>query len=293
MKKVNFEYVIANPAGNMTAFIIHPVDPRLRVPYGKGIMDALKDKAVIEQVGFITPSYEGKALRMDMMGNEFCGNATRSYGYYIAKSEGLKGKQEVEVYVSGHKGPLYVNVDMDNETAEVAMPRAQKIAIVEINGVDYKAVIFEGIVHVVIEGKEDKDIVDTILKEIQTIYDSEAYGVIFYDKETSDMVPYVYVKEADTLFREGSCASGTAAVGTVVTRDFDGDELKLSLNEPSGVLEIRAARDEDGEFTIYIGGKVTVTEKEEIMFDVEDEAYSFVKEAKDKVAEQYISEKNN
>lgn len=293
MKKVNFEYVVADAAGNMTAFIIHPVDPRLRVAYGKGIMESLKDKYTIEQVGFITPSYDGYALRMDMMGNEFCGNATRSYGYYIAKSQGLKGKNEVEVYVSGHKGPLYVNVDMDNETAEVAMPRARKIAIVEINGVDYKAVVFDGIVHVVVEGREDEKLAHTLLEEIQTVYESEAYGVVFFDDVTSVMVPYVYVKDADTLFREGSCASGTAAVGTVVTREFDGNDLKLELHEPSGDLQIHAVRDDDNEFTINIGGKVSVTEKEEIIFDVPNEAYSFVKEAKDKISEQYIKEKNN
>lgn len=282
MKKVNLDFIVSNAAGNITGFVVYPVDPRLRVAYGKKLMEELKDEYNIEQVGFIAPSYEDKPLRMDMMGGEFCGNATRSYGYYCALCDGLEGKKEVEVYVSGHKGPLYVNVDMDKKTAEVEMPRAQKIAVVEIDGVDYKVVVFEGIAHVIVEAEEDEALAKKILKEIQTIYDNEAYGVIFFDRENLSIVPYVYVKEADTLFREGSCGSGTAAIATLLTRNIDDDELKFVLKQPMGEIEVRTARDKDGEFTVYVGGAVDLTEKEQIMFEVEDKAFAFVKEAKEK-----------
>lgn len=284
MKKVNLDFIVSDASGNITAFVVYPVDPRLRVAYGKKLMEELKDEYNVEQVGFIAPSFEDQPLRLDMMGGEFCGNASRAYGYYCAQCAGIEGEKEVEVYVSGHQGPLYVNVDMQNKKAEIEMPRAKKLSIVEINGIDYNAVIFEGIAHLIVEGEEDEELAKELIKELQTIYDEEAYGVLFLDKEKSEMVPYVFVKEAETLVREGSCGSGSAAVATLLTRNFDGDLFEMNLKQPQGTLEIKAQRESDGEFIIYIGGDVDVTEKEQITFEVADEAYAFVKKAKDDLA---------
>lgn len=284
MKKVNLDFVVSKASGNVTAFVVYPVDPRLRVAYGKQLMEELKKEFNVEQVGFIAPSFEDKPLRLDMMGGEFCGNATRSYGYYCAQCEGVEGKKEMEVYVSGHQGPLYVNVDLDKKTAEVEMPRAKKLSVVEINGTDYNAVVFDGIAHVVVEQEEDEKLAKEIIKELQTIYETEAYGVLFFNKEKEEMVPYVYVKEADTFVREGSCGSGTAAIATLLTRNFDGDLFEMSLKQPDGVIDVRAEREKDGEFIIYIGGEIEITEKEQIIFEVPDEAFAFVKKAKDEQA---------
>lgn len=292
MKKVNLDFVVSDASGNVTAFVVYPVDPRLRVAYGKQLMNVLKDEYNVEQVGFIAPSYEEKPLRLDMMGGEFCGNATRSYAYYCAQCDGLEGEKEVEVYVSGHKGPVYAKVNMDKKTSEIEMPRAQKIAIVEIDGVDYKVVVFEGIAHLIVEQEEDEELAKRLIEELKTIYDVEAYGVMFLNKEKMEMVPYVYVKEADTFVREGSCGSGTTAVATLLTRGIEEDKLEFVLKQPNGEIQVTAKRDTDNEFTISIGGAVEITEKEQIMFDIDDEAFSFVKEAKDKVAEEYAKEKD-
>lgn len=275
MRKIKLDYIVADAAGNITGFIIYPADPRLRVPYGIKMMEELKEYN-IEQVGFISPSFEGKPLRMDMMGGEFCGNATRSYGYYAAKCEGIEGKDEIEVFVSGHKGPLYVKVDMDKQTSSVEMPRARKISIVEINSKNYKAVIFDGIVHVVIEEEEDRKLALKVIDEVQKIYENDAYGAIFFDREKGEVVPYVYVKEADTLFREGSCASGTAAVATVLTEDLKDNKFKRILKFPAGELEISAIKAKDGKFTISIGGKVQVTENKQFEISIDDDSDNFV-----------------
>lgn len=81
MKK-SFKYFRANPCGNITGFVVAPVYPGYRKAYTKCIIEQI-DKDV-EQVGFISPAYEGAPLRMDMMGGEFCANATRAYGLYSA-----------------------------------------------------------------------------------------------------------------------------------------------------------------------------------------------------------------
>ena len=81
MKKT-FNYFRANPCGNITGFVVAPVYPGYRKAYTDCIIDQI-DKDV-EQVGFISPAYEGAPLRMDMMGGEFCANATRAYGLYSA-----------------------------------------------------------------------------------------------------------------------------------------------------------------------------------------------------------------
>lgn len=292
MKKVNLDLIIAEASGNMTAFVVYPVDPRLRIPYGNKIMQVIDDHN-IEQVGFIAPSYEDKPLRLDMMGKEFCANATRAYGYYSALCDELTGKQKVEVYVSGSKGPTFVEVDMDKETAVVEMPRAEKIAVVEMNGKDYTAVVYEGTAHVIVENeKASEEKAKELIRELKTIYDLPSLGALFLDRENSSMIPYIYVEDGDNFKKVNSCGSGSAAVATYLTRNIDDDVFEMSLKQPKGIIEIKAVKDST-DYTIYIGGDVKISEKEQIIFDVEDEAFAFVKKAKDEVAENYKKEKEN
>lgn len=292
MKKVNLDLIIAHTSGNVTAFVVYPVDPRLRSAYGNKIMQVI-DEYNIEQVGFIAPSYEDKPLRLDMMGKEFCANATRAFGYYTAQCYELTGKQKVEVYVSGSKGPTTVEVDMDKKTASVEMPRAKKIAVVEINNKDYTVVVYESVAYVIVEKEEAREEkARELIDELKTIYDLPSLGALFLDRENSSMVPYIYEEEGNNFKKVNSCGSGSAAIATYLTRNIDDKLLEMSLKQPKGTIEIKAVKDST-DYTIYIGGDVEISEKEQIIFDIEDEAFAFVKKAKDEVAEKYKKEKEN
>ena len=67
-------YILADPSGNTTAFVLSPVPPHQYGPVARAVMERLK----AEQVAFL---HDG---RMDMMGGEFCGNASRSFALWQA-----------------------------------------------------------------------------------------------------------------------------------------------------------------------------------------------------------------
>ena len=167
MKK-SFKYFRANPCGNITGFVVAPVYPGYRKAYTKCIIDQI-DKDV-EQVGFISPAYEGAPLRMDMMGGEFCANATRAYGLYSAGFYDTDGLVDIEVYVSGHEGTTDVIADVKNQKAYVALDAALDKKDVEIAGKKLKLIELPGISHLIVEEKEDKEFVDEALKILKENY---------------------------------------------------------------------------------------------------------------------------
>ena len=75
--------VRADPAGNITLFVLTPVEKAECAAVAAKLLaiEALK----AEQVGFIFPNGH-----MEMEAGEFCGNASRAYGYLLAKQQGLK-----------------------------------------------------------------------------------------------------------------------------------------------------------------------------------------------------------
>ena len=76
----------ADPAGNITLFVLDPVEKSRRADVAAQLMAVPEYKA--EQVGFVCTPQEGGDGRMEMMGGEFCGNATRAFGLLTAKKMG-------------------------------------------------------------------------------------------------------------------------------------------------------------------------------------------------------------
>ena len=79
-QKIHF--VKADPSGNTTIIVLDPVEPDQRGPLSKKLLDSACVGA--EQVAFLSShdSQDG-VLRIDMMGGEFCGNASRSAAAYM------------------------------------------------------------------------------------------------------------------------------------------------------------------------------------------------------------------
>ena len=101
----------ADPAGNITLFVLDPV------PLGDraGVASRLMEGSDVEQVGFVCLPVMGGAGRMEMAGGEFCGNATRAFGMLLAQR--LGGASQVQVEVSGCDRPVTVDVDLAAGTA--------------------------------------------------------------------------------------------------------------------------------------------------------------------------------
>lgn len=285
MKKT-FNYFRANPCGNITGFVVAPVYPGYRKAYTDCIIEQI-DKDV-EQVGFISPAYEGAPLRMDMMGGEFCANATRAYGLYSAGFYDTDGLVDIEVYVSGHQGTTDVIADVKNQKAYVALDAPIGRENLTIAGKDCTLIKLHGISHLVVEVEEDRDFVDKALEVLKKDYKDEAYGVLFFNKEMLEMIPYVYVEGSDTLFREGSCGSGTIAVVNYLEGDIDklNEDYKIAIKNPAGELEVFVYEFEDGK-KFCVGGKVELSEVEKKSIEIPQDVALAVIAEHDKIVEEH------
>lgn len=285
MKKT-FNYFRANPCGNITGFVVAPVYPGYRKAYTDCIMEQI-DKDV-EQVGFISPAYEGAPLRMDMMGGEFCANATRAYGLYSAGFYDTDGLVDIEVYVSGHEGTTDVIADVKNQKAYVALDAPIGREKLTIDGKDCTLIKLPGISHLVVEAEEDKEFVDKALEVLKKDHKDEAYGVLFFNKEKLEMIPYVYVEGSETLFREGSCGSGTVAVVNYLEDDIAklDEDYKISIKNPAGELEVFVYEFEDGK-KFCVGGKVELSEVEKKSIEIPQDVALAVIAEHDKIVEEH------
>lgn len=285
MKKT-FNYFRANPCGNITGFVVAPVYPGYRKAYTDCIIEQIDND--VEQVGFISPAYEGAPLRMDMMGGEFCANATRAYGLYSAGFYDTDGLVDIEVYVSGHQGTTDVIADVKNQKAYVALDAPIGRENLTIDGKDCTLIKLHGISHLVVEGEEDRDFVDKALEVLKKDYKDEAYGVLFFNKEKLEMIPYVYVEGSETLFREGSCGSGTVAVVNYLESDIDklDEDYKIAIKNPAGELEVFVYEFEDGK-KFCVGGKVELSEVEKKSIEIPQDVALAVIAEHDKIVEEH------
>ncbi len=284
MKKT-IQYIRVNPSGNITGLILTPTTLGDRPFVGTALLE--QGDLTLEQVGYLSFDASGKPVRMDMMGDEFCGNATRAFGLMVAKgfskadlekSEedqahlkegGEDANLEVEVEVSGPKHPLVVQVNPAQMVASVELAPAIAETMVTIRDKMYRVVVLEGITHLIVtQEEEDEDFVREALAYLQNHFISGAYGVIFFDPASCSLVPYVYVLEPHTLYREGSCASGAMALGTALTETLGILEEPLLLHQPRGDLLLWGRMDDQGKLWCSIGGPISYGPIQTITLDV-------------------------
>ncbi|GHV77222.1 diaminopimelate epimerase [Spirochaetia bacterium] len=254
-----YEIVVADPAKNITAFVLNPVaDPAERAAAAKALL-AFPGLGA-EQVGFVIPpppGEPGRRWRIEMMGGEFCGNAARSFGLYVARCQGLKGQVQVDIEISGMKGSVPVRVDVEAGLAEAAMPLPIAREILPYKGVDLPVYVFEGITQVIAPGIKPSE---QAFYAIKALMDAgrplDALGVMFWDSAAGIMTPAVYVYATESLVFESSCGSGSAALGIWAARDMPDGEARLALNQPGGVIEVRVNKRGGEASGVSIGGPV-------------------------------------
>jgi len=239
--------VRADPAGNITLFVLTPVPREEYAAVARKLlaMETLKG----EQVGFLCP--DG---RMEMAAQEFCGNATRAFGYYLALERGLRGRQTLPVSVSGCDHPVTVTVDMDREEAFAEMPLPRFAEQRTVDGVTGTLVHLGGIAHFAVENAPPSvkffEKAEPMLREDPAL---EAYGVCFLRGET--MTPLVKVPKAGSLCFEGSCGSGSVACAVAKSRGMEG-EYTVSLRQPAGTVAASVIRQNGQIVSVSIGGTV-------------------------------------
>ena len=272
---MNIQYIKADPSGNTTIFVLNPVDPALRSSLANVLLQP--DCVGAEQVAYLSHR-PGEVVRVDMMGGEFCGNASRSAAAYMLMSEG-KEKGEYAVSCSGCAEILQANAAKRADgtyDAYIEMPRpsAVEAVIVDVGGMPgrFFRVELPGIVHFVhfmpAGSMDHKERLWQAVQDYVTggeAHMPEAYGLVLFDPASLRMVPAVYVAATDTLYWEQSCGSGSAAVAAALACVGKKD-VSCTIRQPGGVISIAAAvGGEEKELQrIFIGGPVSFSGKEEI-----------------------------
>ena len=127
---MDLSYILADPSGNTTVFVLSPVAPGQYGPVARSVMAHLG----AEQVAFV---HDG---RMDMMGGEFCGNASRSFALWQAlhTEDGrslrpFSGETIQTVQVSGAPQALTVTLRgaSDGLYAAIEMPLPRRVLPLE------------------------------------------------------------------------------------------------------------------------------------------------------------------
>ncbi|MBE7003304.1 MAG: hypothetical protein E7425_03340 [Ruminococcaceae bacterium] len=258
--------VRADPAGNITLFVLDPVPREERAALAAALLRLPGTDA--EQVGFACEPRDGFDGRMEMAGGEFCGNASRAFGMLLARRRGVTGRAHYTLEVSGSASPVCVDVNVAEGTARAAMPLPRPCGKFVLFDERDMLVNLGGIVHFVTHHKPDAAAMDALepvlrtMREAGALPDMEAYGVIFL--HDGRMTPLVKVPAAGTLFWEGSCGSGSLAAAIVESAGTEDGTFARDYVQPAGVVRAEVERRESCVCAAYIGGSVTLGETMEI-----------------------------
>ncbi|MEZ4755047.1 MAG: hypothetical protein R3A13_12225 [Bdellovibrionota bacterium] len=278
------------PGGNPTYIVVGAEVPEnLRGEANSLIMEKFKTSE-FEQGGFLIESQTGKAaIRLQMSGGEFCGNATRSAAallikdfiggrmlanqanYDLIEKEGNLYRFPVEV--SGTEDILYAEVDVSSQEFDVQVEMPVKLAFEAITehtlkfneqSIKVKLVDMGGIKHIIVNVEElpfrdDKQFYGSVLDAFRhqlSLNDSPAVGVIWTnlrEDETAYIDPLVWVKGTNQYFYESACGSGTIAVSLCELLDKKDRTLTMDIEQPSGYVIFTEVKKDSGGF---IGGSI-------------------------------------
>jgi len=251
---MRLNFVKTNPSGNTTIFISDPVPRAFQAEVANKIMQPTSIGA--EQVGFIErPVCEEAIARLQMAGNEFCGNATRAFAAWLVQTEfpgivSIKNKQNfiVKLEVSGCDELLnafvsYKYSESGSKEIRVELPMPIPLSMedkISSKGESYSLVIFDGVVHAVLWNSLPSDAhFQDIKREIKSqIPPFECFGAMYYDAKKQYFTPIVWVEQVKSLVWESSCGSGTVAVASALAQTKQQSINSLCLHQPGGELEV-------------------------------------------------------
>lgn len=239
-------FVKFSPTQNVTILVESPV-PRQAQPALAARLLAY-DGVGGEQVGFLeAPTPPGARARLQMMGGEFCGNATMSVGAYLAWKAGLPDGEGMDcpLEVSGAEGRVSCRIlrrgDAFQGTVQMPLPEKFGRATLPADGgnLTLPAVFLPGIVHLIAERETglSREEIERRIRDWNQILGAEALGVLRYDAESGRMEPIVYVPATDSAVWEHGCGSGTAALGCWKAHSL-GKSYRGVVNQPGGQIGV-------------------------------------------------------
>ena len=230
---------------------------------------------------------------MDMCGLEFCGNASRAFALYEARRLGLlsaSGFAETSVSVSGCEQLLCARVydaegipaspasqsasDVNNSLnlgaidalVEMDMPVPSKMTSLSADVLgtskDGLLVDMDGIFHLILEDiAPSAELFDDIKHRLYDINPSmPALGVMFCDTVNHMMTPVVYVRDVDSTYFEGSCASGSVAASFAMAEKRGDGVHRFTMQQPEGALYTSVSKENGRIVGISLKGLVALSE---------------------------------
>ena len=260
---MDIQFIKTSPTQNVTILVLTQV-PRASQP--EIAAQLLRyDGVGGEQVGFLEPSQTAR-VQLQMMGGEFCGNASMATGAYLAWRDGLPdgASAEYPLEVSGEDGIVSVGIARTGKCyrGRVNMPGAERIERLNLNtdsgNLAVDAVVLPGITHLIFEKSAGMTLeeIERRIRDWNAVARADALGALLYDEEALAIEPVVYVPGPNTIVRERGCGSGTAAIGcrnALRTGAFSG-----TIRQPGGEIAVHAEHS-GGRFTVQIEGYVTIT----------------------------------
>jgi len=243
------EITKVNPAGNITLFVNGKVEKDKRVKTAKTLLNIPNLNG--EQVAFFVKPKFGGEFRIEMMGQEFCGNALRGAAFLQNKRGKILGE------ISGFDGVLETEVMRDKAYAHIPCPIEMNKK--KFNEKELDSVLFDGILHFISLEKIDSTLND--FRNASREYNVSSVGLISYFD--GKMIPRVYVRDTDTLFDENSCASGSAALACYLSvieeKGYDG-----KFSQPGGIIEAKVSLKDKKISDIVIGGPIKIEDQFQI-----------------------------
>lgn len=251
---------VCYPSGNTTAVIFDQLSDYNPKTLNREIMRAWASSypngSKIEQCCIISASQDADSIaRVEMLGGEFCGNATRSALWLLTGGQRRTGLVEA----SGVNRPLVFSVRDKEVMLEMPLPQNSELVrrvaegwLVQLDGITQLVTIPE-------TEQAPRQILDGLLGSNKyRLAEQPAVGVSSYDEISRQAAFCVWVKEVDTTFDETACGSGTSAIG--IARAWEaGSSVMIDVLQPSGeIIQTEATYGPGAVKASFITGSVRV-----------------------------------
>jgi len=235
-----------SPSQNVTVLVESPV-PRAQQPEIAAKLLAF-DCVGGEQAGFLEePTLPGADARLQMMGGEFCGNATLCLGALLARREALPdgGVRDYALEISGSVGLTPCRIERSGSLflGTVRMPLPERVTDVSLEtdagSLTLPLVVMPGISHIIapVSSGLTRAEIERRIRSWNDAIRADALGVLLYDESVPSIAPIVYVPATDTAVWERSCGSGTAALGFWKSH-ITHAPFTAPISQPGGVITV-------------------------------------------------------
>ena len=261
-------YTVIDPTKNITLLVTTPVQRELQPQTAAWLLRREKDA---EQVGFLEPSDSAPA-RLQMMGGEFCGNATMGLGAWLCRRDALpRGvTHDFALEISGAAAPVPCSVTRVAHgylaTVEMPLPEKMEERHFPIPGGELAltVVFLPGICHIIAPAETiERAQAEDLLRLWSADLPGEAVGLILLNEQRTAIDPLVYVKPTDTAVWERGCGSGSAAAACYLTAKRGAAQC-LSIRQQGGTIAAVTAWDGQRVTQLHITGSVALVGEKEI-----------------------------